>query len=344
MNAIRTTTFTPRKHIFRRLAHGFTLVELLVVIAIIGILIAMLLPAVQAAREAARRSRCSNNLKQITLAAHSFENSHRRFPPGYLGPKPQIFVSTPAWDTQYVSELAFMLPHLQQQSVFDKIAYPRPPTAVSLLDIDRPGPSWWETDSSWDAANMQIDTFICPSSLHRSAEDVRAVAHIFYDGSKYYNYFTAGFADGAGRNLGVSNYLGCAGTAGRISSAAASFPLDIESGIFYNRSKTAIRDITDGTSSTIMFGEATGMGRDFEGHLTGKPFSWIGCGVMWTARAPSYNPTPFACFNSEHPQIFQAGFADGTVHALSTNIELSLFKALGSIANGEVVNSAADSF
>ena len=114
---------------------AFTLVELLVVITIIGILIALLLPAVQAAREAARRSQCCNNLKQIGLAAHNFENAMRRFPPGYLGPIPQAAYS---YGGQQVGCLAFLLPYLECGNVWalmDPDADKALHKGISLFDI-----------------------------------------------------------------------------------------------------------------------------------------------------------------------------------------------------------------
>jgi len=90
-----------------RKRHGFTLVELLVVIAIIGILIALLLPAVQAAREAARRSQCTNNLKQIALAVHNYHDTYKVFPIGN-------------WTTAYGTWLVSLLPFIEQQALADR--------------------------------------------------------------------------------------------------------------------------------------------------------------------------------------------------------------------------------
>src|SRR5262245_9168987 len=109
---------------------GFTLVELLVVIAIIGILIALLLPAVQAAREAARRSQCVNNLKQIALASHNFHDAKQVLPPGYLG---STSTAKPTLDAQWIGVLPYLFPFMELGTVFDKI--------YSTMDPDLPNPS-----------------------------------------------------------------------------------------------------------------------------------------------------------------------------------------------------------
>ena len=93
---------------------GFTLVELLVVIAIIGILVALLLPAIQAAREAARRSQCQNNMKNIAIALQNYHSEHKRFPVGFVSTGPAEGIEAWAWST-------FALPYLEEQSIYDRL-------------------------------------------------------------------------------------------------------------------------------------------------------------------------------------------------------------------------------
>src|SRR5687767_11397018 len=99
----------------RRWQSGFTLVELLVVIAIIGILVALLLPAVQAAREAARRSQCQNHLKQLALACHNYESTYNELPPASAKLDPKLDTIRPDW-----GYLVFILPFIERQTHFDQ--------------------------------------------------------------------------------------------------------------------------------------------------------------------------------------------------------------------------------
>jgi prepilin-type N-terminal cleavage/methylation domain-containing protein len=184
----------------RRHRAGFTLVELLVVIAIIAILIGLLLPAVQKVREAAARTQCINNLKQIVLASHNYHTSFNQLPPGALNSMPQdnppdVNAPDNAWDGQQIGLLSFLLPYLEQDNVYNQIIDPGAPAGSSnntMFDIntrgyfnngsgwqrDFPGnpnyphwqvwneSCWWGNDNTTDiyVSASTIKTFNCPAA------------------------------------------------------------------------------------------------------------------------------------------------------------------------------------
>lgn len=137
---------------FSKLRHGFTLVELLVVIAIIGILIGMLLPAVQQVREAARRTSCANNIRQLAIAAMNYESAIQEFPPGFE----QEYLVDPLDSSnngyQGHSVFYYLLPHMEQNNVFDDMDRQIPRrNRVASPDLNRAG--------------SVIPTFLCPSDV-----------------------------------------------------------------------------------------------------------------------------------------------------------------------------------
>ncbi len=171
---------------------AFTLVELLVVIAIIAILIGLLLPAVQKVREAAARTQCINNLKQIVLASHNYQSTFNQLPPGFLGPLPRDNTPQSFWskllDGQQVGVLAFLLPYVEQDAIYKQLVDPAAPgggigySNATLFDIRSrgygddpsqiPGPpgyvttgsNWWLSPTNLTLATSQIKTFVCPAA------------------------------------------------------------------------------------------------------------------------------------------------------------------------------------
>ena len=158
----------------RRGRLGFTLVELLVVIAIIGILVALLLPAVQAAREAARRSQCTNQLKQIALAMANYESSFKVFPPGRMGsdcsdysglaPTTGAFAKMDI-QRQGTSGFAMLLPQLEQQALYDQFGWQLGTINPADCGIGPSTANWRQTIPNYvQVLQTRPPAFVCPSS------------------------------------------------------------------------------------------------------------------------------------------------------------------------------------
>jgi prepilin-type N-terminal cleavage/methylation domain-containing protein/prepilin-type processing-associated H-X9-DG protein len=318
---------------YRRPRAGFTLIELLVVIAIIGVLIALLLPAVQKVREAANRASCGNNLKQIGLACHNYHDTNSRLPPGQLGPCPPGAPMNYNSNWQHVGALAFLLPYLEQDSVYRQLdlRVPFPGGPNRLWDCTWPAPpdgdaqaGWWtdQRDPAQGPTNItlaqtRIKTFICPSDdpYANTAGTIIALYNFQNAGEPQIGFrpFPLGtFAD----SLGRTNYVGCAGAAGYGDSPFWNQYI----GVFTDRRSVSLGQVNnlDGTSHTLLFGEALG-GNSFQRDYA---YSWIGCGSLATIlgfpQASAANPhadSP-ANFGSRHPGVVQFVYADGSVHPL----------------------------
>lgn len=332
---------------------GFTLVELLVVIAIIGVLVALLLPAVQSAREASRRTACSNHLKQIGLASQSFHDVYGRFPPGHLGPNPPPDKATYQGNTgvtthQALGPLPYLLPYLEQNSL------------AGLIDLNMnpdSKESWWGgRGATISAGRARIKTFVCPSSNAYDVQPgfVAASLGIYEDGVDATGWDTTRSTFGSRSDAGTilalarTNYLGVGGYLGNVASrnlsASARTRLGLDSparcdffeGILTTRSKNRISNVTDGTTNTLLFGEAMGGRADHENiHLS---FSWMGCGVMPTFNGLSSDKGPnrnWGSFNSEHAgSLVQFTLADGSVRGLSPQISFATFSLLSGMRDG----------
>ncbi len=332
---------------------GFTLVELLVVIAIIGILIALLLPAVQAAREAARRSQCVNNIKQIVLGFHNYHDVHKTFPR-------HAYTNTTAGENgswQGQSAFTMLLPFIEQQAVYDQVNFNR------AFHVD-PNATLFRT--------THIKGYACPS-------------------------------DGTYPDQNVRGYINYKVSAGSVQGWAHSTQ---QKGPFRIDRETAIGEMRDGTSNTIMVGEQLIGDNDGSQYVPGdvvRPVAWTGnadgsgwpnptvgdfikptqanletygqacnaakathhshsgqnwgdpmcySGTVFNTVAPpnwkwpSCQPCTW-CGSGDTPGVFPArsyhpgganhGLCDGSVTFFSETIDLNTYQALGSPAGGEAV-------
>jgi prepilin-type N-terminal cleavage/methylation domain-containing protein/prepilin-type processing-associated H-X9-DG protein len=319
---------------------GFTLIELLVVIAIIGILIGLLLPAVQQVRESASRMKCSNNLKQIGIALHNYHDAFNYFPPGYIdgnpaGPNTPDMDVGPGWGWA-----SLLLPFVEQGNIYNQINF-----SVGI-----------GIGSNAAVSQIPLTIYQCSSDPYQQNFTVWplsiVVAHGNYVGCNGWEECfnnAGGGAQGQGSD-GLSGGLGLAGD-----------------GLFYRNSKNRTASITDGLSNTIVVGERS------SNH---SPSTWTGAVTggrcpAWMATQPPnpYSPPPGPAYdnadfdealclshgNATHlpsadfpiydPDTFYSMhtpkganflFGDGSVHFLTSVINPLTYQYLCTIAGGEV--------
>lgn len=347
---------------------GFTLVELLVVIAIIGILIGMLLPAVQQVREAARRVQCANNMRQVVLAMHNYASAHGEFPPGKnddgtdrkrtprpIKPRP----SDATLGRQYAWGV-FILPFIEQGNVFT---------------LFQQGTDNWDSDAlnALDQNGVPIVSnivpgFICPSDSSPDGD--------FNGPWTHEDVFDLGFLHSKTNYVPVAGVLDPASSTGDVLQLnQASFPnASNQWGMFGNNSRTQFRDLRDGSSNIIAIGERSSITEVQAGFIGSNPITTYG--AVWGGRLArsgdqrddvragetgsrstayigfikDFNPTGASEFGingtrptegytaSFHPGGVNVGVADGSTHFLPDGTAFDTLIRLSVMADGQVTS------
>lgn len=289
---------------------AFTLVELLVVISVIGILMALLLPAVQAAREAARRNTCQNNLRQIGVAMHNYHSTYSRFPSGWIADGSG---GGTGWGWA-----ALLLPYIEQSSLNKRIDY------HTHIDADINAGSRIKPIELYfcpsDGAKQEGGTFVLEDDPNN--EDPYAHEHL-------------------PMTLASSNYVGVYGATHCLSDEINIIGTDF-GGIFCYDSRVGMVDIRDGSSNTILVGERSSR-KGFStwvGVVHGAKFP-VERVVASTFRPPNNKHEQFEDFGSWHPGGAQFVYCDGSVRMVNSEIRADTFQALGTRAGREIINDPA---
>ena len=350
-------------HIKRK---AFTLVELLVVIAIIGILIGMLLPAVQQVREAARRVECANNSRQLVLAMLNYESAHMRFPPSInrgtnqgrdnappVIPSPSD--STDGWDQGWGF---LILPFLEQNALYQQYQ-----TATNSGDIR------WELVVDPDGqlvASKVIPAFLCPSDASPEGDFNLSLTH--EDAPEGQLYAKANFvaAVGAGDHVQTRRPVAPDGP----NREGPDFNSSITWGIMGNNSRTTFGNIQDGSSNTIIIGERASRTDAESGAVAAELPGGNPRGAIWAGRIRNTRRNEQGHFSNDtcvgiltrgedsrkwgvngtrasdglvssfHPGGGNVTFGDGSTHFLSDNTSLDTLKRLAAMADGLVVDNS----
>ena len=295
---------------------GFTLIELLVVIAIIGILIALLLPAVQKVREAANRMSCSNNLKQIALALHNYHETAGSFPPGAV--------------PNFAPWTVYLLPYIEQDNLYKQ------------YDLGQPNNS----DANAFVRTSLVKTYICPSDVTGAFVPTQPESGY---GSGV-TYMPGSYRGVAGKSIATTGKWFDSQTA-----SESDGPPEFR-GVLHVVDVNGLRperfgSITDGTSSTLMVGEYATRShpsrRTFWAYSwnqynksSGQPYSrtllndYDACRV---AGGPGGDNACKRAWGSFHTGGLNFAFCDGSVRSISLSVDLQTLAALCTIAGGELV-------
>ena len=309
---------------------AFTLIELLVVITIIGILISLLLPAVQAAREAARRVQCSNNLKQIGLALHNYHTSWDSFPPGNLnntaGNCPGMGEPTDSYSTHFGNWLIAILPHIEQSSLFDH------------YDLRY----YNESPENKTVRETSVSVYVCPSDLDGQMANVPATGPAQTADAKY---APGSYRAVSGRSDDGKNYL----DSEMMYSYQRKSRGPIHMAGVWKYATESFDSILDGTSNTLLIGESTTSTnteyRTFWAYsyayysLSGTTAQSRTLGgdyarCVETGGSGGANPCKRG-WGSLHSGILNFALCDGSVRPISTTIDTTLFANLATISGGE---------
>lgn len=318
-----------------RVRTGFTLVELLVVIAIIGILVALLLPAVQSAREAARRAQCLNNLRQLGLSLANYESSLHSFPPGVINQGRALF------GEPRTTWLVHLFPFMELGTYYDKFDF---------KESTGPGGAVWTNEANAvglaAATSLVVDQLLCPSDGMGGKVHRHPFVPGIYARANYAGFF--GNIDAGHMSRGTLPHLAA---------------------VFGMNDPVELRQITDGTSKSMAFGELlTGAGTDDYDYRGVLWYDHSGCSqvytqtgpnssipdVLWPAWCPprvnfpelnlpctmgaSSGEDNMAASRSRHPGGVQVAHCDGSARLVSDGVELAVWQALGSIEGSETIS------